>query len=284
MIEPIGVSEQLLFSTVKIKTELVEGTAFFFNYIFSENGILPLIVTCRHVIENSKNGEFQVHEALYKDEKLIPKGSFFKVNMSNFSEQWIYHPDNNIDLCCLPIKPLFDIAKNDQKSIFHIPIDSSLIWDESKLNELFAIENIILIGYPIGLWDEEHNLPLIRKGITASHPALDFKNSNIKSKSIGVIDAACFPGSSGSPVLLFDQGMIVTKKGVSMGGVRICLLGLLTSGSSIDPDGKLTIREMTTRFELIIETKQMIHLGYYLKAKEIIELCKHALKVLNGLF
>jgi hypothetical protein len=52
-----------------------------------------------------------------------------------------------------------------------------------------------MVGYPTGLWDDVHNSPLFRTGSTATHPAVDFQG-----RPEFVVDLACFPGSSGSPV------------------------------------------------------------------------------------
>ena len=42
------------------------------------------------------------------------------------------------------------------------------------LEELSALEELVMVGYPIGLWDKNNNFPIFRKGYTASHPAIDF--------------------------------------------------------------------------------------------------------------
>jgi len=57
-----------------------------------------------------------------------------------------------------------------------------------------------MIGYPNGLWDHVNNLPLIRRGITASHPGVDYQIEGQNGPGVTVIDMACFPDSSGSPV------------------------------------------------------------------------------------
>ncbi len=44
-----------------------------------------------------------------------------------------------------------------------------------------------MIGYPNGIWDEANNMPIIRRGITATHP-----NFNYNGKPEFMIDAACF--------------------------------------------------------------------------------------------
>ena len=58
------------------------------------------------------------------------------------------------------------------------------------------VEDVLMIGYPNGLWDTTHNMPIIRRGTIATDIKLDYNE-----KKEFVIDAACFPGSSGSPVL-----------------------------------------------------------------------------------
>ena len=124
-----------------------------------------------------------------------------------------------------------------------------------------------MIGYPIGLWDEANNFPILRKGVAASHPALDFNR-----ESIGVIDAACFPGSSGSPILIYKTNY-VNKLGVTrLGATQIILLGLLTAGPVYTCEGTIEIKEIPTNSVPIVSTNQMIHLGYYVKAKEIMTL------------
>lgn len=54
-----------------------------------------------------------------------------------------------------------------------------------------------MVGYPIGLADARNNYPIFRKGYTAAHPAVDFNEDGI-----GLVDMACFPGSSGSPIYI----------------------------------------------------------------------------------
>ena len=43
------------------------------------------------------------------------------------------------------------------------------------MSELSAIEEIIMIGYPVGIWDSANNMPIVRKGITATRPDIDYE-------------------------------------------------------------------------------------------------------------
>lgn len=60
----------------------------------------------------------------------------------------------------------------------------------------------------IGLSDTRNNYPIFRKGYTSAHPAVDFNDDGI-----GLVDMACFPGSSGSPIFIFNEGSYRDKHG-----------------------------------------------------------------------
>ncbi|MCD4705895.1 serine protease [bacterium] len=141
-----------------------------------------------------------------------------------------------------------------------------MIWDNTKLEELSAIEDVIMVGYPNGLWDQKNNLPLFRKGITSSHPAIDFNGKNI-----GAVDMACFPGSSGSPIFILNENGYSDKKGtMRLGAKRLIFLGILFQGPQFDVRGELIVEDIPTQQKVSSITPMMINLGYYIKAIEIL--------------
>lgn len=71
---------------------------------------------------------------------------------------------------------------------------------EEIVNTISRIEDITVVGYPDGIWDSYNNMPIVRKGITATSLQLDFNN-----EPKFLIDAAIYGGSSGSPVYIFNQ-------------------------------------------------------------------------------
>ena len=272
MITPVSITEQLLFTTVRIIAEEESGsegvgTGFFFDATVDQTRILPLIVTNKHVVQNARTGRFQLHEADDSGPQLRPLGRSFEIQLSNFESYWVGHPDTSVDLCAMPFEPIRVQAEASGRRIFRLAFGESLIWPESKLAELNAVEDIFMVGYPIGLWDETNNLPLIRRGITASHPAVDFNG-----RPEFVIDAACFPGSSGSPVVLANIGSYYAKSGALFVGTRFALLGVLHAGPQMMAQGEIAVKPIPTKEMQIAQTPLMVHLGYVIKAREILTL------------
>lgn len=277
MIKPRTISEHLLFSTVRIAVQLssgeeATGTGFFFNFLFDEHRNIPAIITNKHVVAGAVTGSFQLHELDKTREEPQPSGDFFTVDFDDFENQWIPHPEKDVDLCAMLFQPLRSKAEIQGKSIFNCEIDNSYILSKADLEELSAVEEVLMIGYPNGLWDDVNNLPLIRRGTTATHPAVDFQG-----RSTTVIDAACFPGSSGSPVLIVNEGIFNTKSGVT-GYTRVVLLGVLFEGPVITVPGEIVFQTIPTSQQPISLTSLMIHLGYIVQAKEIKVLGEHIKK------
>ena len=59
--------------------------------------------------------------------------------------------------------------------IFYVPLTTELIPDETVLSNLSAMEEVVMVGYPIGLSDMYNHKPIIRKGITSSHPKRNYQ-------------------------------------------------------------------------------------------------------------
>jgi len=220
------VSNELIYSTVKINCTLEDGaqttgTGFFCNLEQTEEGTLIVIVTNKHVIKDAVYGEIElsvIHNSVEE---------FELISINEFESQWIPHSDKNVDLCVLPIAGYINTEKleKEKKTLGFYPITLDRFPDEEDLQGLGAIEDIIMIGYPDGLMDEENLKPIVRKGITATNINIDYDNN-----PEFLIDIACFEGSSGSPILIYNEGIWIGKEGNAMVGVRVMLLGVLYAG------------------------------------------------------
>ncbi len=90
------------------------------------------------------------------------------------------------------------ITQNLKQDIFIRAIPTEMIPQENQ--NFDAVEDILFVGYPNGIFDQKNHLPIIRRGTTASPFEIDFNGG----KKF-IIDAQVFPGSSGSPVFIKEQ-------------------------------------------------------------------------------
>jgi len=167
--------EQPAYSTVRIETTLSAGgtaigTGFFYK-LETEGRNIPIIITNTHVIENAARGKFKLTKR--NASGLPDQLSHTTISLDDFESRWLPHPDGVTDLCTMPIGPLPDEASKKNEPFFYVQFDKSLLPTNQDLGELAGAEQIVMVGYPIGIWDEVNNFPVFRRGIMASHPALD---------------------------------------------------------------------------------------------------------------
>lgn len=271
MAHTLSPSEQLAHCTVRIEVETgqgVRGTGTGFFYRFVEHGVqhVPAIVTNKHVVAGAVKGRFHVTLAGADGNPNYDTHEVY--GFDNFQQRWISHPDPNIDLCAMPIGPLVTAAQQQSKQLFYVSLDKSLIPTDAELADMTAMEDVTMVGYPNGIWDQKHNMPVLRRGITATHPNLDWNG-----KPEFLIDAACFPGSSGSPVFLFNMGGYATKSGgMVIGPGRIKLLGILYAGPQHTVTGEIKIIPVPTVDKPIAVSTIPNNLGMIIKAKKLYEL------------
>lgn len=264
----MNVADQIVQTTVRIETQGLKdsgsGTGFFFRFCSSDASNVPVIVTNKHVIEDVSTGQFYIN-LKNKNANEPDIGKHISVSVADFEKNWVKHPDRDVDLAVFPIAPVLQRLNQQGHEPFYIGFDTEFLADPTFMSELSAIEDIIMIGYPIGLWDARHNLPVVRRGVTATPPYVDFDG-----KPQFMIDCACFPGSSGSPVLLFNSGGYVDKAGtIRIGGTRVKLLGVLCAGPHFTAQGEIRAVPVPTSVKSVALSQIPINLGYCVKADQL---------------
>ncbi len=262
------VAEQLLFTTVRIETATPDGsgagTAFIFGVQRAEKNFL-FLVTNKHVINGASTGRFFF---TLSDGEHPQIGQRFDIEIDQFEQQWFGHPNPDIDVAALPLGPLLNIIEKAGKKVFFKSISENLIPSAEQLDQLDAIEEVVFIGYPNGIYDSKNLMPVVRRGTTATHVQIDYEG-----KPLFLIDASVFPGSSGSPVLIANSGGYVTKGGFVVGG-RLLFLGIISSVAIREEHGQITFMTAPTAQIPIVKTQQMIDLGIVYKASTVLETVK----------
>jgi hypothetical protein len=264
----IHLIDQLVQSTVRLVCEDENGrqscgTGYIYTFEDADAKRLPCVITNKHVVKGASRGTFNL--TIKNEDKSVPTVTHEPVTLFNLQQHCIMHPSPNIDLVAIPIGPILNSASRSGKDYQYIPIDKSVVADAALLESLTTMEDIVMIGYPNGIWDEKHNRPIIRKGITATHAKL-----RLNDKPEFLIDAACFPGSSGSPVFLFNAGGYASADGWTI-GERLALLGTLYAGPQHNTEGEVVVVQVPTDTKVLSRGSIPSNLGYVIHASELIE-------------
>jgi len=249
------------------------GTGYFYIFDITDPATghvtqVPTIITNKHVVK----GVIKLKAIV----QLIAQGAAISEQASASNEErkellfedlsfsMIPHPDDEVDLCCILCGQHMNILP-DGVGLKNFFVSNDARLDPELRASLRPLEPIVMIGYPNGLWDEANNRPVARRGQTASHALVNWNG-----RKEFLIDAACFPGSSGSPVFLYEDGMYRTETGYTPGS-RIKLLGTLWGGPSIDAEGRLIPKPIPTTYldqneEKIPVVRLMMNLGFVIHA------------------
>lgn len=264
-----SVAEQMFFSTMRIEAFnsgpnpfSSVGTGFYYAHKIDDNTIIPFIVTNKHVIRNTDNGIFHFMRGENSNPVL---GNSIKVPIGGeiWANLWFGHPDDDIDVAIAPVGHILHFFRNNLKCEFFISyIDKTIIPSEEDINGIDAMEDIVFIGYPEGLWDKKNHLPIARKGTLATLINVDFED-----EPKFLIDASVFCGSSGSPVFIKNVGSYHNKNGTLCVGHRIYLIGILAESyyHNLMEVSKINIAKIER------DKKEMIDIGVVYKTRTILE-------------
>ena len=168
------------------------GSASGFFYLKNEKIFL---VTNRHVVIDEKQGlqPTSLRLRLHQDPTDLTKNIDRDVPLYSVGKpRWHVHPKYStlgIDVA---------VVELDQRE-FSSGVYVKALSSGNFLPDKFVInpgEDLMVIGYPRGLSDSVHNLPIVRNALVSSAYGIEFENA-----PLFIIDANLHQGMSGSPVL-----------------------------------------------------------------------------------
>jgi hypothetical protein len=253
---------QLLYTPVRIETKSSDGTggagtSFVFRDAASPPNHQLFLVSNKHVIEGADEGYLYFAEEGADGLPKVGEPFFFKSDM--FSTQWHGHPNPDIDVAVMPLSWQLDLIARGGKRAFLRPITLDDVATPSEFQNLDVTAPVLFVGFPNGMFDQKHYLPIFRRGYVATAPDLDFNG-----QPVFLIDASVFPGSSGSPVFTVGDSIL--------GGTpALKLLGVVAAVYTQPTEGRISWRPLPARQEAVPTVDQMIDLGIVFKARCIRE-------------
>ena len=261
-------AKQLLFSTLRIQSGASVGTGAIVSHRWTGEKEGPFLVTNKHVIAGSKVATLTfIVGAGEGDDRTPVLGQKHSISLqAEGGRMWTGHPSDEVDIAVLPLGPVIRRIAEDGVTAFYRAIPTAMIPNDDEMKDVDAVEDVLFVGYPSGVYDTANNLPIARMGITATPPTVDYEG-----QPTFLIDASVFPGSSGSPVLLYKSGAWSTRDNQLRHGEHLRLLGILGSAYLREDEGTVRFEEIPAALRPIVKTRQMIDLGVVYKARCIVE-------------
>lgn len=250
--------KRLLYTAVRLETKFRGGTAgaatsFVFRDAASPPGQDLFLVSNKHAVAGAEKAYLYFTEKGPNGRPRLAESFFVENEM--FYLQWHGHPDENVDVAVMPLSWQLDLIARGGKEAFLTPVTLDDVASPSVFENLDVTSPVMFVGFPNGMFDEKHYLPIFRRGYVATSPELDFNGA-----PVFLIDASVFPGSSGSPVFTVGDS-------VFGGTPALKFLGVLAAVYTQPTDGHISWHSVPTNQVPIPTVNQMIDLGVVFKAR-----------------
>ena len=233
-------SQGWLYATVPIDNPQGEsGTGFLVVRETGANQGRVFLVTNKHVVcrDSTKRTSVPFVKCHFNTKELDGKTGVVsgEIPMANAdgSKRFREHPDSDTDVLAIDVTDVMQLNPNIDKRW----VTYSMFALEARRNELDITvgEEIVTIGYPLGLRQGDTNFPLIRQGLISTKIGVQLRDKvkdssgNLRSRTLRafLIDGATVPGSSGSPVILKPVIGRIKGKEIVMGVAPPVLLGIV---------------------------------------------------------
>jgi hypothetical protein len=241
------------------------ATGFFLRYEWDKGTkATEFLVTNRHVVSGWTHGGFYLHRGTKLQPNLHPA---LWIAPEEWPKCWSFHPDPDVDVAIMNMAKAVGWFKENATDTLYGSLGPGQYPTAEALGYLDSLEEVLILGFPIGILDSTNLLPITRRGTTATPPTVD-----VDGEGAFLVDAPIFPGSSGSPVLLAQEGGVArigkeTKVGVS----RLILLGMVSKMYVHRPRHAAALVEIPLVADLPAEPYIPLDLAYVIKTRRIIE-------------
>jgi hypothetical protein len=111
----------MAYSTLRVVAELDNGTnvgtGFFYQFFSTNQTPVPALITNKHVLKNARAVTLIFNPAR-ENNRLDYEAGMLPVNIPDFGNSWIQHPDLSVDLAFIPLARVIDTLAKDGKYPF----------------------------------------------------------------------------------------------------------------------------------------------------------------------
>lgn len=167
------------------------ATGFLLGRKVNDDRIRPFLVTNKHVLQDKTSVVIRLR---VEDTQMLRDEDAPVINTDG-TPKYKLHPNANIDIAVLPLNAEFIIDNHLEFPYYDIDHDA-MTSTELTANGVDAGTLVYMLGFPMGLVNENSDMPICRLGcIGRICEAQINENHNI------LLDIQNFPGNSGSPIV-----------------------------------------------------------------------------------
>ncbi len=232
--------EGWLFTTIPIQNPAGgSGTGFLVSRDVGEGNVRVFLVTNKHVVHTDFAELENVDHVICHFNTRKPDGSSGKaagkvpLAHDDGSKRFRAHSDPDTDVLAINVTDIVSLNPEIEKKFAGYDVFA----DQAKRAELdiTAGEDVVAIGYPLGMRQGQTNFPLLRQGLIATkigYPIFDRvarPDGSYRDRTLRafLVDGAFVPGSSGSPIVLKPVVGRHVHNRIVMGTAPPVLLGIL---------------------------------------------------------
>jgi hypothetical protein len=262
---PMSLFDELFYSAVKLNCMCAgewagSGTGFFWTTPLAGEREATFLVTNKHVVLGFDAIRARCH--VLDQTGGEPSGAVAECEINVAGGPAWQHPDPAVDLCAIALGPILNQAIQNGQPLFVKSIRGENIPSTADWDQFDSIEDVLMIGCPNGIYDEVNNLPITRRGITATPLGKRYEG-----RDEFMVDMACFPGSSGSPVFIASTSYFDRARMTHVIGGRFFFVGILYAGPQVTQGGAIVLGQQPR-----VEVAAMMHLGQVMRSTALREL------------
>ncbi|HZY92876.1 MAG TPA: trypsin-like peptidase domain-containing protein [Thermoplasmata archaeon] len=237
---PASLEEGWVRATALIQNEAGElGTGFFVARKVDEASLRLFLITNKHVLADTRKHrdgarQIELNLNLRKDGKIVGTKAILPLRLADGNAIWREHEDPDVDVLAI-----------DVTAVKVQVVDMDVKWagydgfaDPQKIvdHEITMADEVIALGYPLGLKQGDTFLPIAKSGILASKigervsDTVQTSGGELHHRNMPafLVDGAFIPGSSGSPVILKPMVGRVVRRNIVLSPAPSLLLGIIS--------------------------------------------------------